>query len=331
MGGPRLVLHLGMPKTGTSLLQNTLSRLQDGPGAAALIYPAHGRGGGVAHHALAQAVQAGDPEAEADALRAAIAEEAARAPAARVAFCSSEAFTNLCGISVADRFARFAERLGAGGPVQSVIVIREFADFMESMYLQSARFGNMKLSFDAYVGSRKRWAGALFEGLLELRRRLGPAFEITFQDPGFNVIEHFADRLDLPRATLAGVAEGVASTAKRSLKQQVAMTFLPELEADLGIPVLRRHLVGLFESGFAFADDAARFTLYAPGAHDAQRALFCQIAEDHGFDAYADRFRDRRARPAPTREIAYKVLTGADRAALRQALERRRRTQKARG
>lgn len=69
---------------------------------------------------------------------------------------------------------------------------------------------------------------------------------------GFDVIAHFAQKVGLPAGPLQRCAEGVPSTAKRSLKEQVAMTHLDQVEAALGFAIRRENLMKLYVSGFHF-------------------------------------------------------------------------------
>jgi len=317
----RLVVHLGMPKTGTSLLQNVIVRLLRRTPDLPLIYPEYGRGKAIAHHRLTHDLRDGDPAALGAALVAEIAERRAEAPNARVAFCSSEGFTNLCGSSVADRLVAFFDAMdaarGAGArPAEAVLVVRELSTFLQSMYLQSARFGHTGMAFPDYLRSRRKWVRELFAGLVFLQDRLGPRVVLEFQKPGFDVLAYFARHLGLAPDPLAEIAAEVPSTATRTLKEQIALTHLPHLEAALGLPIDRQRLVALFEGGFAFADDLRGFTLYAP---DAQGALADEIAADAvaaGFDGYARAFAGFRPKAAPEGALAFERLSAADRAAL---------------
>jgi hypothetical protein len=61
MSVERLVIHMGMPKTGTSILQSSIIHALRMPEAGHLIYPELGRDGGIAHHELVKHLSARNP------------------------------------------------------------------------------------------------------------------------------------------------------------------------------------------------------------------------------------------------------------------------------
>lgn len=158
----RLVLHLGMPKTGTSLLQNALVDLLRTTPETPLIYPGYGRSQRIAHHTLARNNMKADPAditAIAEGLAADIADARAAHPAVpSVAACSSEGFTNLCGHS-APRLAAFFDAFPDSIAVEGFIVLRELSDFLESMFLQSTRFGHQRQGLCRLCGQPPEMGG----------------------------------------------------------------------------------------------------------------------------------------------------------------------------
>jgi hypothetical protein len=318
----RLVLHLGMPKTGTSLLQNALVDLLRTIPETPLIYPGYGRGQRIAHHTLAQDIMKADPAditAIAEGLAADIADaRAAHSAAPSVAACSSEAFTNLCGHTSAPRLAAFFDAFPDSIAVEGFIVLRELSDFLESMFLQSTRFGHQRPGFAAYVASRQKWAVALFQGLAFLQERLGDRMSIDAPGRGFDVIPHFAQKVGLPAGPLQRCADRVPSTARPSLKEQVAMTHLDQVEAALGFAIRRQNLVKLYGSGFRFDEDCAQFTLYDDAALAALEDLMGTVSKTPGYALYAAALGTPRARTKPVHSLEFSHLSDADLAALGQ-------------
>jgi hypothetical protein len=109
------------------------------------------------------------------------------------------------------------------------------------MYLQSARFGNYKYNFPQYLTARRSWVVALFSGLEHLQNHMGSQLSIEVGGKSFDVISYFAHQLGLSEDTLRSATTNVPSTAKPTLKEQIALTHIIQLEEDLGMPVSRRH------------------------------------------------------------------------------------------
>ena len=379
MDQTRLIFHLGMPKTGTSILQNSVTRAlrETGP---RLMVPAFGRGMGIAHHALVRRVAEAEPgstlpiaaelsreiaahraeqmartqqmtrpeKTRAEKTRAegtrpdkmgaeqttTLEEGAAQestTPEADLSgagpesgaghpltvFVSSEGFTNLCGVKRADHLADFIDAF-EGVSVEVLVVIRELSDFLESMYLQSARFGHMKGTFADYLTSRRRWVRDYFRGLLVLRARLGERLDIVFQAPGFDILTHANALLRLEEGTLTRASRTVRSTAKRELKEQVALSFLAETEAAAGFKISRDKLMRVFDDRpDVFSGRVERYTLYGPEARQATYDDLIAAAAETGFTAYLDAFGGGlKRRDVPVFPFTFDQLGAADIAAI---------------
>lgn len=151
-----IVLHIGMPKTGTSTVQHCLA-MHAREHTDGFLYPVAGRGGAVAHHRLANMVSSGSlPDDVVTALRSELS-----MAAGRVVVISSEGFSNV----VPAKLIQFVDGLAPLGPVKLVIAVRELASFLESMYLQSTRFGTFKGTFPTYIATRRKWIGNFIAGL----------------------------------------------------------------------------------------------------------------------------------------------------------------------
>jgi hypothetical protein len=317
----RIIFHLGMPKTGTSLLQNCLYRSLSDPGASHVILPRLGRGAGIAHHELVQRLrdlQPGGTAQLADELMAEI--HASRAGGMAdsgkrcVAFVTSEQFTSMCGADGADHLADFIALFGDKMDAQAVIVIRELSEFLESMYLQSARAGNLKWTFDDYVSSRQRWASRFFRGIAKLKGRLGDKLRIEFQHRGFDVLRVASTLLEIPEEVLQRASRTLPSTAKRELKEQVALSFLAKSEQAVGFPIDRSRLVRLFDATpDLFENRIKQYTLYTPETRREAVTRFLQIADEARFPEYRAAFEGAlRGREIPTHALDFSCLDGSD-------------------
>lgn len=285
-----IVLHIGMPKTGTSALQHSLMQRsrEKVPG---LLYPAIGRDGAVAHHALARTIdKRGADIAEVHAL----VEMGTEATVPMV--LSSEAFNNVHPRTILD----LVTRLEAAGEVRVLLVVREMASFLESMYLQSTRTGRTTMTFDHYVTLRTRnWFGAKcwlrerFRHMRALKDCLGDRLYLRFVTPGFNTLNEFERLVELPATLLTRYESGLPKNIKGSLKAQIAVLYLPEIEKRIGLPLDRRRLTRAMRNEFSFADDVVDYTLLSERRYRSIGREARKWAARYGVQEYVDAF------PAP--------------------------------
>lgn len=148
MGRRTVVLHVGTHKTGTTSLQTMLARNEGHFAVKGLYYPAAGRGGGDGHHNLAWEL-AGDERYDpaAGSLADLVAELAAAGP--RAVVVSSEDFEYLHRRP--ERLATLRTGLeSAGYAVRVLVVLREPAGYVESLYAELGKHG-LTGSLDGFV------------------------------------------------------------------------------------------------------------------------------------------------------------------------------------
>jgi hypothetical protein len=324
----RILYHLGMPKTGTSLLQGTMARAVTALRPEGVLYPRAGRAGS-AHHALTAILREEGPVERAAFLTDLAVEVAAAradAPEVRVALVSSEGLVNLCGTETAADFAEFICNPGDGLQGTGVIFLREMTSFLESMYFQTTRFRSVDRSFEAYLAPRPKWMQNFLAGLNIIKARMGDAFEIVPAAKGYDVLRAFEARLALPDGFLDEPSRTVGSTARPSLKSQIALVHLDWVEAEVGFKISRRALSRRLSDGDVFAGDVANFTIYSPGQRARVAATGIAIMEEAGFADYAALTRALPPQTLPHHVIDRATLTPADLAAvaaLRDTIEER--------
>jgi hypothetical protein len=287
---PQVLLHMGMPKTGTSLLQHCASRLAASSSDTRLYYPETGRRG-VAHHVLAGAVKT--PEAW-DVRRELLAEvqRAHLARNRRVALISSEAFSNVIGINIAPGLLRFLEPLRNAWSLGPVLVVRELSEFLESMFLQSARFGHLDMTFAQYVASRRRWISDLMAGVALIRASFGDQMTIVHQRPGFEVLGCFEGLLQLRTGELLEHRAAAPVTRKETLKTQIVLSRQAEVEALIGRRLSDKTIRSLSARGRLFQNDVEDYTLYAPGEAERVWKEAMEAARLAGLSEYVEAFQD---------------------------------------
>jgi hypothetical protein len=304
-----------MPKTGTSVLQNSLFYAQDLERSYKVLYATTGRDSKKAHHevaiSLSKADQSGVKEFS-EKFLAQVSSECESHPNSNIILFSSEAFSNLCGISVSSRMLEFFSAIGKNYYFRSYIFIREFSDFFESMYLQSTRFGHVAGGFIDYLEPRKQWARKYIEGIISLKNSLPENFNVGFRTKEFDVLDTFENILYLPKNYLTNISKQVPPTKKRSLKEEVSLAVLSEVEIKVGFAVNRRKLIRFFESGGHFEDDIYNYTLYDKSERREAHSFFLDLTRELGFIDYLQAFGDEKIREAPFYPLNIDILSPTD-------------------
>lgn len=301
-----LLLHIGSPKTATTLVQRHFSR-SNVLAAHGVHYPALAEDPDAhAQHAFARALLRGDYASAARIVSSATEGHA-------TTLLSAEAITNCVASPLRfPGFLRFVRSIAESLETLRVIIfLREASAFLESMYLQSVRAMELATSFDAYLSERRGWHETLFRNLsaiesigggvaLEAHAFLaGSCAEAWRQALGFDI--------ELP-------ASGSANQ-RLSLKSHIFFRQFEAFRSQRGIAMQRREALELMgRHPSPFDDDLQRFSLYRPGVADAIRAQVLAEAERYSRHEYLAAFRGpspQRA-DAPWVDIDSVVLTRGD-------------------
>ena len=146
----RVILHIGRQKTGTSSIQHCLHRNIDLLSAVGILYPKHGRGGRVAHHDIAKALNPNLQQSQINPTQIAKNILAERQKEEDIIIVSSEAFQNIRDL------ANVKEFLAALSPETITIIcyFREHLDFAISAYRQFVHAQKIYKPFRTYLAGR---------------------------------------------------------------------------------------------------------------------------------------------------------------------------------
>ncbi|MFT3897062.1 MAG: hypothetical protein QM719_05110 [Thermomonas sp.] len=266
-----LYLHVGSPKTATTLVQRHFTR--SGVLAAhGVHYPVVGDDPrDYAQHAFGRALLHADYGSASTIVSRATAGHAST-------LLSAETITNC--IASPRRFPGFLQFLhaiaGTLDAVRVIVFLREASTFYESMYLQSMKGKELATSFDAYLSQRQGWFGTLFRNLSAIESiggnvvldahafRPGSYAEEWRRALGFDIA--------LPASTQAN--------PRLSLKSHLFFRQFEAFRSQRGVAMERREaleLMGLHPS--PFDDDQDRFRLYRDGVAEAIHAHALAEAE----------------------------------------------------
>jgi hypothetical protein len=289
-----LYLHIGLPKTGSTSIQQLLAANRDALLYQGFVYPSRWADrDGIAHHALGEDLVEPAPPLPA------VWEEVfdhLRNTTDRHTLVSTEMLS--FGLDP-DRFRllrHFLGRCSAETETRVIVVLRRFDALIASQYLHRLKLGFLRLGSDGpkkmlddFVADRSKWIDRLFCGLGRLRKTWQP-WEVTFV--------RYIEGQDVTPATLCamGLDSTALPTSSRSviggslgLKAQSVLAYPDESLEEMGLS--RRNLIELFEPRyFEFEDEVYD---YDPLGHLRrrvlhERALTC--AEEYGVAEYIDAF-----------------------------------------
>lgn len=312
-----LNMHLGMPKTGTSVLQRCLSRKADELGIA---YPPAWRNGSYGHHALAVALKAQGHRSPVvrDFLKF------LRAHSERQVIVSSESFTTLLGPAKYSEVAGLWRMTSKILPTRLVIVLRRMDQFTESMYLQSTRFGTYSRSIADFVRSRGRWRKNFLAGLGSLKKDVGDGLLILPYADKFDVLESFEYLAGLAAGDLSSERVKLPSTAKLSAKAQAVLLELDQISEEISGTIDRRSFVNAVSRGMlSFSNDMSRYTVLSQLEAQAIRADALEAAEINGVTEYVEAFGDVKETTIPHVILHRSLLSNEDIDAVRGFIARK--------
>ncbi|HLY57280.1 MAG TPA: hypothetical protein VKS60_17080 [Stellaceae bacterium] len=254
-----LVIHMGMPKTGTTALQKGLAAAADELLRHGIFYPDEYRNSeGIAHHALPNEIM---KRCDLSGPQATKFMELVRASSAPRILISSEAFTNLLSQSSIFAFLELIRECAKQRPVRLVIACRRVDSFLESMYLHSVKVGDITAAVSDYIEARERWAKNLFAQLSVLRNiNILQRLILVKYQRGPEYWPSLLRALDVRPCELVEIP--VSSNERLGLKAQTLLRHLDAFSGRIGYPLERPQLIQSFERGeFAFAEEKRRYSV----------------------------------------------------------------------
>jgi hypothetical protein len=329
-----LVLHGGMPKTGTTALQHGLTAAEADLRARGLDYiaPLRTRNPS-AHHDLPLAFLEGG--AARRAARGALLGHLRRATAPRL-LVSSEGLINLFRPGQLGPLTALLSAAAAIRPVRIVIGLRRIDDFFLSMYLHQIKVGTASGPVETYLAGREAWARRFFRALATLRElgardgatggdgAPGGAGRITLDlpayRPGGDFLTTLLPRLGLTPEEATLLPRDLRPNRRLGLRAQTLLAHLDRFGAETGlVPVSRLRLVRYLEEEGALPGDETDYDLIEPGRRQALRDAALAAARTEGIGAYAEAFAEAPGPERPFRRLDWALLTPAGLAALAEA------------
>ncbi|WP_136444157.1 hypothetical protein [Pacificoceanicola onchidii] len=278
-----ITLHLGQPKTGTSILQSALFLLSEE--SDSFVYPKAFQGPGRGHHTLVHKLrQPGGFEEIRPELKALLTREAAR----DIVF-STEEFCNLIGPRHQPVLRRLAGVCARHAEVQGVLYLRRYDDFFNSMMLQSMRYGDFHGSPEDYVFMRLSDIYVFFASLKKLREEAAMTLRLVPYGPGFDILQNFQEVCPATRGLDA--VGPLPKTEKFSWKQQVFIAQSPDiLGTRLSRAQMEKMIIAMREAGTGLEGDLTNYCIIPPELDQVVNDAALIAARTQGITEYSEAF-----------------------------------------
>lgn len=278
-----ITLHLGQPKTGTSVLQNALVLKSEEQGK--MLYPAAFRHPGPGHHALAQSLQRPGAFAKAESELRALLEECR----SQDLVFSTEQFTNTIGPRHRPTFDRMAAVCAEYDDLQGVLYIRRYDEFFNSMMLQSMRYGGFRGTPEDYIFQRLNGIRGFFCALRNLRDHPHMRFHLKAYVPGFDILNSF--QKICPQADGLDKVGPLPRTEKFTWKQQIFIATAPEiLGSALTRAEMDRMVLTMRAEEIRLDGDLTNYCVIPEDLDRAVRDAAIAAAREQGITEYTDAF-----------------------------------------
>lgn len=275
----KLIVHCGMPKTGTSVAQYFFNKLSSQK--AINYFPEHKKG--IAHHQLANDLIQGNPDAFIESVK--------RMPEG-ISLISSENLSNGFGREI-DGIELLYNKIRNYTALEFIIVLRRMDSFIDSMYCQQVRFGKYSGDINDYALSRKRWIDNFFNGIGQAKLSMNDDLLLPIHGRNFNVVDFFADKLSVDKSRLPEILSGAPNTAKFSYKSQIILNNLDEFNDRYDVRINRSDMVTALSSGeLRFEDDSFNYTFVDRTMAERILKTALESARRYNVSEYVEAFSD---------------------------------------
>lgn len=311
MPGKRLLIHGGMPKTGTSILQNSLAKLAHDRVAYAQSF----RGAGIAHHSLGSSLinQNSNIQLISDILLS----EVRSVSTESSLVVSTESLTSLINRGQIGKLRSLIYNTNLECETTFVLFVRELTGFMEAMYLQSTRFGHLSLSFEDYLRSRRNWIKGFLEGLKCAETDLGSSVELVYMRGSFDSVAFFESFLGLDGGELKSVASKQRPTSRYGILGESLLANLERAGEEIGVKLNRTRIISLLEQRLLFPNDIHAYTLYSNFLRSTMAEFCLTVARDFGLESYCRLFHPFISEAKEQVELSYGLLSRSDKSHLK--------------
>ncbi|MCL7945137.1 hypothetical protein [Marinobacter sp. ATCH36] len=276
----KLIVHCGMPKTGTSLAQFYFNKL----GNKGYINYFDKFKAGIAHHKLANSVISGSP------IDDFYNELINFGCSDKCSVISSESFSNGFGSDIGN-ISNFFDRCGKISELKVYLVLRRFDSFLDSMYCQQVRFGSFKGDISVYIKSRRKWFEMFLRGVAKMKAQHAQSLSILAYTKQFDVVDVFSSILGINQNVTEKALLGLRDTSKFSYKSQLFLHFLDEINEKFGLRIDRKTAVSVLSNpDFEFLDDEKRYTFIGNDEARELNNFALRLAEVNNLKEYADAF-----------------------------------------
>lgn len=275
----KLIVHCGMPKTGTSIAQYFLNKL--GSEGTINYFPEHKKG--IAHHQLASDIIHQNLAGFVDSIKSS---------SESINLISSESLSNGFGKKI-DGIELLYNRAKFYMPLEFIVVLRRMDSFLDSMYCQQVRFGKYSGEIGDYVHSRKKWIDNFFNGIGQAKLVMNNDLLLPIHGLGFNVIDFFADKLLIDKTRIPEILDGAPNTEKFSYKSQVILNNLDRFNDKYDVSISRSDMVKALSSReLQFEEDSFDYTFVDPVMAKSILKIALESANKYNVVEYAEAFSD---------------------------------------
>ena len=308
-GQPTLILHAGMPRTGTTSLQRALAASADLLARAGAEYPSRWWAQQApAHHPLATEVQ---ERGASGPLAGELLTHLGAGPG--VTIISSETLTNGLAGERFDALRDFLATASQGAEVRFLLAVRRSDELVSSMYLRQLELDDPGPAGD-YAWHRLPWIDDVFANLAELREspRL-PTPELVPYIQGREATAPLLERMGLDAA--APPTERLARSP--GLKAAAVLASMDELEIGLDRQALAH---ALRSEGITLPGERRDFHVLGPTLREYLHLHALGSAARHGHREYVEAFGEAELDQAPRARLDASQLDPEDLAALEEYL-----------